>query len=467
MIEYEYLCEAITAWKEGRRLETPPAPGGEFFAAAEPLDGGDYEVADGHVQEYAQAEGEYAEPQADYGQPEAHAEYDAGAPVEVAASGTEPIPAGQAPEGAPPEGWEQQAAPEPAPYNPELQTPGYAEEPSTAEFAQAAAEDVVEDVVEDVAFDVDEALEVDDDLEVDEDDEDEEDDYERDYDLEEVDDMAAFDFNADLHGYFQAEFVVEQAWEDKATRIATLNRYGIRDEAHYHQVKATLERYVQTDEAETRWGGLDAIMQIQVNARTDYSMGEMQARAQGELAGELEPVEGISLEQWAHAQAGLASGGDAAEIIAGLGIDQAHWDRVSAEWNARMSRDTTATIATEYGKAFSTAGQGQFAGAAAETAGALQPGGDVGDEPPVPLERYVEIQVAQAAAAEQGRDPSEVLAGFGITPMEFGQIGGWWGNKIARHGMEDGQALLNRFNELQEHYEAQYATADADEDVEF
>ncbi len=461
MIEYEYLCEAITAWKEGRRPE-PLQPAVGLSEPVESLDEGGYELAE----EGVAVEDGYEQPaEGEYGDATEH--YDAGAPVEVPSSGTEPIPADAVPEGqgVAIEGWQQpQEEPQLEAYNPEVEPQPYAEgEPNTAEFSQHDVQAAAEQAAE-AGYDEDlEEVDVSDD----DDDDDEEDDFERDYDLEEIDDQAGFDFANDLAGYFRAEKVIEAAWEDKATRIATLNQHGMRDEAHFYQVKSTLERYVVSDDAEARYGGLDAIMQLQANAAMDGAMAEMQARAEGELAGELEPVEGISLEQWAHAQAGVAGGGDVDQIIAGLGIDRAHWDRVSAEWNDRMSRDTTATIATAYGQAFSTAGQGQYAGAAAETAGAMAPGGDVGDEPPVPLDRYVEIMVAQSAAADQGRDANEVLAQFGMNAMEWGQIGGWWGQRIARHGMEDGGALLNEFNEAQAKYEAQYGAGDAGEDVEF
>ncbi|MBL4688365.1 MAG: hypothetical protein JKY37_27505 [Nannocystaceae bacterium] len=465
MIEYEYLCEAITAWKEGRRPEPLQAAPG-LDDDVEPLDDAVYEYSDDAAQ---------PEPAYDESTPQAGGAggdgYDPGVPAEVPSSGTEPIVA-PAEAAGPTEGWEHpQDGPEIAEYGadagPELYVEG---EPGTAPVLQpdlAAAEPIAQEAAA-VELDDLEEVDVSEDDDEDEDEDEDEDDFERDYDLEETDDQAGFDFANDLAGYFRGEMTIEQAWEDKATRLSTLAEYGVRDEAHYYQVKATLERYVVSDEAESQYGGLDAIMQIQANARMDQTRGEMQARAEGELSGELQPVEGISLEQWAHAQAALAGGAEASPIIAELGIDQAHWDRVSAEWNARMSRDTTATIATAYGQAFSGAGQGQFAGAAGETAGAMGVGGDVGDEPPVSLDRYVEIMVAQSAGAEQGRDANEILAQqFGINAMEWGQIGGWWGQRIARHGMEDGGALINEFNELQTKYEAQYATGDADEDVEF
>jgi len=464
MIEYDYLCEAITAWKEGRRPGAPPvaAPDGMAGFGEAAQAGAEPEYAEAQPEyaeaqpeyaeaqpeyaeaqpEYAEAQPEYAEPQAGYedAEPDMEAETYEAVPEAVEGGGTAPVVLDELEAEAP--------APyqEPAPYS--------EPEPTTAQQPVAAYEVPVADADLDVEMD-------------DDDDDDEEDDFERDYDLEEVDDMGGFDFVNNLAAYFQAETVIEAAWEDKATRITTLNGYGVRDEKHYYQVKATLERYVQSPDAEARYGGLDAIMQLQMNAVTDAASNVMQARAEGELASEFEPVEGIALEQWAHAQAAIASGAEADPVIAQLGIDRAHWDRVSAEWNARMSRDTTATVATAYGNAFSGAGQGQFAAAAADGVGAMAPGGDVGDAPPVPMDRYVEIMVAQSAAADQGRDANEVLAHFGINAMEWGQIGAWWGAKMSRHGMENGQALFNEYNALQEKYEAQYGVGDADEDVEF
>lgn len=464
MIEYEYLCEAIAAWKEGRRPEIAlPAVGGmEGFGAAAQAAG--YEEAQYEEEAYEEAQPEYEgdyEAQEVYEQPTegAQTEYYDGAPAPVQSSGTEPIQAEDlmdGPEGGPTQGYEAPAdGPELQPYNPEQAPPQYGDaDPNTMEYE--AGDEPVELDGEDADLEIDE-----------DDDEDEEDDFERDYDLEDVDDMAGFDFTADLATYFMAEAEIEEAWEDKATRIATLNKYGVRDEPHFYQVKATLERYVVSDEAEERWGGLDAIMQIQVNAKHDRVQAQMQARAEGELSGELEPVEGISLQQWASAQARLASGGDVEPIIAELGIDRAHWDRVSAEWNARMSRDTTATIATAYGNAFAGAGQGQYGAAGADATQAMAPGGDLDGEPPVSLDRYCEILAAQSAAADQGRDANEVLAEYGINAMEFGQIGQWWGAKINRHGMENNGALFNEFSELQAKWEAHFSAGDADEDVEF
>lgn len=290
----------------------------------------------------------------------------------------------------------------------------------------------------------------------------------RDYALEAVDDAAGFDLANDLTTYFVAEMQIEMAWEDAPERHALFGRFGIRGEQHFYQVKATVERYINSPHGQGRWGDPYAIQQLKMNAHTDFHRVQMQQRAEGELSGDLAPFEGISLEAWAGAQAQVASGGNLDQICAGLGIDRPKWDRVSAEWNARMARDTTVTIATAYGQAFSGAGQGQFGAAAAAGAAAMGPGGDVGseDQAPIAFERYVEIEQAQNALAQQGYDPASILQRFGMTAVDWSNVSAWWSQYMSRNMMANGQQLYHRYNQLSEHYAAQYSTPSADADLQ-
>ncbi len=169
--------------------------------------------------------------------------------------------------------------------------------------------------------------------------------------------------------------------------------------------------------------------------------------------GALDPVEGVSLEQWAAVQAGIASGGDANALIAQAGIDGARWQRVSAEWNNRMSTDTTATIATAYGNAFAGAGTGQF-GAAAAAAVQSGPGGNPGAEP-APFELFVQVQEAVSAGTQQGHDPSAVMAQFNMTPADFGNLGAYW-NKKMQSEMQKYHQLYTQFSDK---YRAMYGGA--------
>lgn len=174
------------------------------------------------------------------------------------------------------------------------------------------------------------------------------------------------------------------------------------------------------------------------------------ASAMSGPGGGLEPVEGVGLEQWAQIQAALAGGGDVNALIGRAGIDRARWDRVSAEWMARMQTDTTMAIATAYGNAFAGASQGQY-GAQAAHAAAVGVGGNLSQEP-VPFERYVEIQVAMGAASDQGRDPNALLASFGISAVDWSNIGMFWSKKMQQEMTKYHQL----YTQYSAHYEAKY-----------
>jgi hypothetical protein len=162
--------------------------------------------------------------------------------------------------------------------------------------------------------------------------------------------------------------------------------------------------------------------------------------------GALEPVEGVSVEQWAQVQAKIAGGGNLDALLSQARIDHARWDRVSAEWMARMQTDTTATIATVYGNAFAGAAQGQY-GAQAAQAAAQGVGGNVGAEP-IPFERFVEIQEAMGAASAKGQDPTAVLASFGLKIVDWSNVGMYWNKRM--------QQEATKYYELFTMYQAKY-----------
>jgi hypothetical protein len=285
----------------------------------------------------------------------------------------------------------------------------------------------------------------------------------RNYDLEAIDDAARFDLQNDLPGYYTAEFRIEQAWEDEAGRAKLFGEYGIKSVQHYYQVKATVERYIQSPAAQAKYGGVGEIMHVKMKATQDYMMKGMQANAAA--SGELEPVEGVSLDAWALAQVKAISGGTIEDICSSLGIDKAKWDRVSAEWNARMSRDTTASIATAYGNAFTKAqASPAVAGASKYGAAAQNPGKG---QMPITLDQYVEIMEAQSAAANQGGDASATLKKFGLSILDWSNLGAWFSAYINENAMKNNSAVLNEYNALQAKYKAKYATAKADADIAF
>jgi hypothetical protein len=209
-----------------------------------------------------------------------------------------------------------------------------------------------------------------------------------------------------------------------------LSYYGMVNEEHFEWMRERVTGKVGAVTRAAAQNMLDNKMEEQKQAQA----GRADAMRE---TGELTPFMGVALEDWARCQAALTSGTTMEQILPAPGIDSATWQAVSAEWNARMSRDTTATIATVYGQAFTGAGAGQFGAAGQAAAGAMNPGGSTsGSEAPVPFEKWIEITVAQGAGSEQGKDPASVLGAFGITPAEWGTIGAWWGQEFNSHAME-------------------------------
>lgn len=183
---------------------------------------------------------------------------------------------------------------------------------------------------------------------------------------------------------------------------------------------------------------------------------KIMAKKAGALSGAggaLEPVEGISCQAWAQINAALASGGGANmdTLLANGGMDRPKWDRVNAEWLARMTTDSTMAIANVYGAAFSGAGPGKFSGHAAHAAN-VGVGGDLGDEP-MPFDRYCEIEAAMGCASDRGEDVNQLLASFGLNAVEWGQLGMFWSKKM----QQDAMGYHRLYTEYSAKYKAQYS----------
>ena len=175
------------------------------------------------------------------------------------------------------------------------------------------------------------------------------------------------------------------------------------------------------------------------------------AGAMSGAGGALEPIEGVSCEQWAQINAAIAMGGNLDQLIASAGMDRPKWDRINAEWLARMTSDTTMAISTVYGAAFAGGGNSQFSAHAAHAAN-VGVGGDLGSEP-MPFERYCEIEAAMACAHERGEDVNELLAQFGIRAAEWGMVGMFWSKKI----QQDAVGYHALYTEYSARYRAQYS----------
>ena len=66
----------------------------------------------------------------------------------------------------------------------------------------------------------------------------------------------------------------------------------------------------------------------------------------------LEPIHGITLQDYAVISAKMAAGIDEAEILKALGIEKAVFEEASALWIARMQEDSTFEVTTLFGQYF-------------------------------------------------------------------------------------------------------------------
>ena len=284
----------------------------------------------------------------------------------------------------------------------------------------------------------------------------EEKELQRDYELEEQDDTAQFDFVNSLENYFVAEYLIEKNWNNEAIKEELFREYGIRDEQHWYQVEATFERFMYSPAAQAKYGSPADIIQIKMNATTNLLEKQIQQRGEGELAHLLEPIEGISLEQWAISQAKIAQGAELSGILKELQIDETKWSSVNQGWTDRMANDSTFTISAEYSKYFFGAGQGQHGAAGQSISKAMAPDVELGGEPPISFEKWVEMSQAMAVGVEKGKDPNEILAMYGMNPADWATVGVWWGQKFNANAMKNDMELYKKYMELSDRYKKKF-----------
>ena len=279
-------------------------------------------------------------------------------------------------------------------------------------------------------------------------------------------DTAAFDLPREEEAFFAAVLHMETNGENggtDASRAEIMQRFAIRDRAHWQNVKAAAYHVLIG-----KHGSIDAVMQREMNWRAGETQRKMQAKIAAKASsGELGPVEGIGLETWAALNASIAGGANFEDLLKGAGIDKGRWDRASAEWTARMSRDTTFAIATVYGNAFQNASKGKFAAYAKEAVAARADNRDLALAPPITLEQFWELMYEQSFAAKQGRDPIAALKDAGLTVVDWADLGSFMGYFFNRTWMANVSEYTARVKAVEARLAAKYPGVQADVDLSF
>jgi len=288
--------------------------------------------------------------------------------------------------------------------------------------------------------------------------------------IEDIDDQPQFDVAGfdpdDEESFFNAVLHMESEGQFGGTdesRAEIMQRFGIRDRSHWQTVKESVYALLVR-----KHGSIEEVSQQEMNWRT----GQMQQHMQGQVAkaqagGGFAPVEGVSLEAWAAINASIVGGQNAEDLLKGAGIDKARWDRVSAEWNARMARDTTFAITTVYGNAFQAASQGKYGQYAREATAARAANRELAMDPPVSLEQYWEIMYEQSYAAKRGTDPVAALKSCGLSIVDWTDLGSYMGYFFHRNAVRNWKEYEVIHKRVQEKFAAKYPGVTADVDIAF
>jgi len=101
-------------------------------------------------------------------------------------------------------------------------------------------------------------------------------DPERDLELEAQDDSGSFDFARDIARFFTAEFRIEQAWANRDRRAQLFAEYEVRDAAHWYQIKATFERWLESPEGKALYPSEASLTQARMTTTQTVTIDELE-----------------------------------------------------------------------------------------------------------------------------------------------------------------------------------------------
>lgn len=187
-----------------------------------------------------------------------------------------------------------------------------------------------------------------------------------------------------------------------------------------------------------------------------------------EASGAMDPVHGISLEDWAAGNAKIVSGAALEDVLKVLGVEEPQWDEAGAIWMARMSSDTTFHISNTYAAAFTNANIGRFAHSNIDMA--VQADSAQKAAAKASLALYTEIFCAQTTAYSFGMDGAQYVKDtWGLTLGDWGEIAGHWAQL-----MRDDVSMMRQHSALMDDYNTQYKAlfsaqqgGNAGDDIEF
>jgi hypothetical protein len=171
----------------------------------------------------------------------------------------------------------------------------------------------------------------------------------------------------------------------------------------------------------------------------------------------LEPIHGVTLEDYSAACAVIANGVSEETIATALGVELPVWQEANLLWPERMKQDETFHIITLFGQYFGAAEQHP-------KLGNLQPAASTGNT--ANTERiksdkafYQELEVARQVAYEYGIDGAQWIADeYGISLGDFQMAAVTWNDEIHQDLRND----FDNHNRIQAAWQEKYRKQFAD-----
>jgi hypothetical protein len=166
----------------------------------------------------------------------------------------------------------------------------------------------------------------------------------------------------------------------------------------------------------------------------------------------LEPIEGISFEQWAKINnALLYFEGKEQLVLKPINLTQEQFDRVNAAWIDRMKADKTFGLTKIYTYHFFNASQGRLARFGKEVAYAFHDGKDPTSTPAIPLEKWVEIKhfVATFPQSKPKNLSKQLQDKYGFSFYEWNILDNWWSRKVFGAAERGDNTLLKQMQKYE------------------
>ncbi|WP_374357141.1 M48 family metalloprotease [Chitinimonas sp.] len=159
----------------------------------------------------------------------------------------------------------------------------------------------------------------------------------------------------------------------------------------------------------------------------------------------LEPIEGVSFDDYAALSNELAFNSDANAVYRKHNINAAKYQRINEGFIARMKTESGMALASHYNVRFMAASQGPYAKYGKDVAQAASSGA-LKEPAPISLEQYVAINQLLVERPQLAADPKAytlMLKPYKLSSYEWMLVSNWWARKL-----NEDETLRNRYVEL-------------------